>query len=31
MTDEPKITGVYEFLDALRDVIIAQTPQSAKR
>ena len=29
MTDEPKITGVYEFLDALSDVIIASDP--AKR
>ena len=29
MTDEPKITGVYEFLDALRDVIISSDP--AKR
>jgi hypothetical protein len=26
MTDEPKITGVYEFLDALRDVIISSDP-----
>ena len=29
MTDEPKITGVYKFLDALSDVIIASDP--AKR
>jgi hypothetical protein len=29
MTDEPNITGVYEFLDALRDVIISSDP--AKR
>ena len=26
MTDEAKITGVYEFLDALRDVIISSDP-----
>jgi len=30
MTDEPKITGVYEFLDALRDVIISSDPARRK-